>query len=854
MTARSAESDEYPPCGASSALLAAFLRALATLCILISALPAHTAHSIVIGVLAHRPAHEVAQRWHPLAAYLQEELGKGITVRVIALPYDELEAALARQQIDFALTNPSHFIALRNRNPLSGALVTLVPRAQGSGALNSFGGVIIVHPQREDLRTLGDLVDVHIAAVGPFSLGGYQAQAARMVDSGLPLPAAGRLSFVGTPHDRVVDAVLGGHADAGFVRSGVIEGMIAEGRLSAGAVRVLAAETLPGYPHQLSTRLYPEWPLFAAPHVNPDTARRVAAALLLLDADSPVAQALDIHGFSAAADYEAVERLLRSLRLPPFDGAPQFTWHDVWQRYLPWLLAFALSLALLSAAGFRTALLKRRHEQTQRHLAATLNAIPDLLFEVDGDERFIGVHTADPGQLYAPAERFLGCTVAETLPAEVAAVARQAIQEARLRGRSQGHRYALSTANGLRHFELCVARKEGSASTSPSFVCIARDISEAHQTTEALRRERDLFSTGPVVVLNWAPDLSGRVLAVSSNVGAVLGYSAAELCAANVRYTDLIHPDDVIAVTQELQACMNAGPDHFEQSYRLRTGSGEYRWFHDATRISRNRDGAVDAIRGYLFDQTWLKTLELERDAQAAALAKSNAELEQFAYVASHDLRQPLRMITSYAQLLEQELGTTLSGDTRRMLDFVAEGATRMDEMLVSLLEYSRVGRSGAPLSDFPVREALEEAIRFLEPAIAESAAAVEISGEWPHLHACRNELVRLFQNLLGNAIKYRRAGEAPEVHIDASAHPQGWLFSVSDNGIGIEPAQRERLFRVFQRLHTRTEYEGNGIGLAISRKIVERHGGRIWIEAGPGGRGSRFLFILAPRANPTPN
>lgn len=245
------------------------------------------------------------------------------------------------------------------------------------------------------------------------------------------------------------------------------------------------------------------------------------------------------------------------------------------------------------------------------------------------------------------------------------------------------------------------------------------------------------------------------------------------------------------------------------------------------------------------YDITERKRAEEALKAQTEALARSNAELEQFAYVASHDLRQPLRMVNSYVQLLERRLADKLDGDTHQMMHFAMDGAKRMDQMLVSLLEYSRVGRKGQPLVPLLSRNGVDEALHFLEPALNEARAKVKISGDWPEIVASRDEFTRLWQNLIGNAVKYRAPDRAPELQITVAPEENGWCFCVADNGIGIDPGQFDRLFRVFQRLQTRDKYEGTGIGLAVARKIVERHGGRIWVESDGLDQGCRFYFTF---------
>jgi light-regulated signal transduction histidine kinase (bacteriophytochrome) len=240
---------------------------------------------------------------------------------------------------------------------------------------------------------------------------------------------------------------------------------------------------------------------------------------------------------------------------------------------------------------------------------------------------------------------------------------------------------------------------------------------------------------------------------------------------------------------------------------------------------------------------------ELEKEVQVrrrieAELKRSNAELEQFAYVASHDLQEPLRMVASYVQLLARRYQGKLEGDADEFIQFAVDGATRMQALINDLLAYSRVGSKGKPLLPTDLDSVLDDALANLSVRLSETKAEVT-RAPLPPVVADSSQLTQLFQNLIGNALKFVTDGH-PQVRVAATSDEGLVRISVSDNGIGIDPRFEKRIFEVFQRLHTREEYPGTGIGLAVCRKIVERHGGRIWVES-KAGRGATFHFTLRP-------
>lgn len=258
--------------------------------------------------------------------------------------------------------------------------------------------------------------------------------------------------------------------------------------------------------------------------------------------------------------------------------------------------------------------------------------------------------------------------------------------------------------------------------------------------------------------------------------------------------------------------------------------------------LQRNDEGWPTGILEINWDVTARKRAERALEEHARELARSNADLEQFANVASHDLQEPLRMVASYTQLLAKRYGGRLDDRADRWIGYAVDGANRMQTLINDLLEYSRVGTRGGELSPVSAQAALEAALANLRIAIREAGAEVTHT-PLPVVQGDGTQLIQLFQNLIGNAVKFR-GEQAPQVVVSATLEGDEWVFSVRDNGIGIPPEFTERIFVIFQRLHERERYAGTGIGLAICKRIVERHGGRIWLETAPGA-GCTFFFTL---------
>ncbi|MGD9787271.1 MAG: ATP-binding protein [Sulfuricellaceae bacterium] len=344
-------------------------------------------------------------------------------------------------------------------------------------------------------------------------------------------------------------------------------------------------------------------------------------------------------------------------------------------------------------------------------------------------------------------------------------------------------------------------------------------------------------------IYGMAPD--GRLMFCNPSALRILGFAdASELLGKDIhRLIHHSHPDGSAYPAEECKVYA-----------ALREGRGQ----HEDKEVYWRADGSPVPVEYWSYPivqegktvgavVTFLDISERKRAEELLAkkideLTRSNAELERFAYVASHDLQEPLRMVASYVQLLAKRYRGRLDADADDFIHYAVDGATRMQQLINDLLAYSRVGTRGKEFSPTDCNRVVEDALFNLSRAIADSGAEIT-SDKLPNVMADRGQLVQLFQNLIANGIKFH--GEAkPDIHIGVSLAGGEWRFTVRDNGIGIAPEHRDRLFQIFQRLHSREEYPGTGIGLSICKRIVERHGGRIGVDSEPG-KGSTFWFTL---------
>lgn len=458
-------------------------------CLLLASSSVFAQDEIKIGILSFRSKPQTLSQWAPLATELNRAIPEYKFI-VEAYGLNELSAAVNARQVDFILTNSGHYVLMAHRSGLSAPLATMINLEQGK-PVSSFGGVIFTRADKTDINQLKDIRGKTVAVFSTDSLGGYQMEAYELIHAGMRIPQDIQLKKMGQSQDDIVTAVLSNNAEVGFVRSGLLESLVSEGKLDIAGIKILNRQDLPYFPDVVSTPLYPEWPFVSLPHISRELKRKVASFLLNIEANKALSQSLKIQGFDVPADYEPVVEVLRQLRMPPFDIAPEFTLSDVWNRYRWPIASSVAAFALILLLGFNLLLAIRRLKsekalvQSQSMLLtssnhrfeAVLHAVPDLMFEIDSTGRYLNVWGVRGDLLAAPENQLLGHTVEEMLPEDAAKEVLAAIAEADEKGASFGREISLQLPQGLCWFELSMSKRQSSLSKEVSFIVLSRDIS-----------------------------------------------------------------------------------------------------------------------------------------------------------------------------------------------------------------------------------------------------------------------------------------------------------------------------------------------------------------------------------------
>lgn len=479
---------------------------------------------------------------------------------------------------------------------------------------------------------------------------------------------------------------------------------------------------------------------------------------------------------------------------------------------------------------------------TSPHVVALLDAAGTVVAVNRGWRRFAEANEADPNRVGVGMNYLAVCEGALGDCAEKAQAIADGIR-AVLAGSAEAFdlEYACHSPTENRWFHATVARL---AWTGPPHVVVTHVDVTGYLRDQSLQLESEAHNRAilqnvidAIVTIN----ADGTIVMVNAAATRMFGYDADELIGRNV--TMLMPPSEAVRHSEHLMQYRQRGTPRIlgigrEVTARRRDGHEFPVWLTVTEAALPDRTMFVGLLR----DLTEQKAAEKSRQRQARALALSNAELEQFAYVASHDLQEPLRMVTSYLQLLEHRYGDKLDKDAHEFIQFSIDGAARMRQLINDMLTVSRVTTSGKSFEAADTEAALSAAKANLRLVIDETHTTVT-HDPLPLVRADPTQMVQLFQNLLSNAMKFRREDPA-KIHVSYRREAERHRFGVTDNGIGIDARYFERIFMMFQRLHSRADYPGTGVGLAVCRKIVERHGGRIWVESEPG-RGSTFWFTI---------
>ena len=385
---------------------------------------------------------------------------------------------------------------------------------------------------------------------------------------------------------------------------------------------------------------------------------------------------------------------------------------------------------------------------------------------------------------------------------------------------------------------------------------IVRDRTERKRAEEAMREVQEAFrrafEDAPIgmALFGVAAADRARLLQVNHSLCEITGLAARELEA--VTLDQITHPYDLDTEQPLLERLLSGDIPNYQLEKRFLRGDGKTVWVvfnastvHDSSGRLLYGIAQVQDITRRKQTEDRLAKVAAELEHRATELERSNADLQEFAYVASHDLSEPLRMVSSYVQLLARRYGGRLDSDADEFIAFAVDGVNRMQRLIDDLLAYSRAGTQEYRIGPVDCGELVRDTLAGMQTTVTESGATVVV-GDLPTVRGDEGQLRQLFQNLIGNGIKFR-GDDPPRVEVAAEREGAAWRFSVADNGIGIDPRHAERIFSVFKRLHTRDKYAGSGVGLSICKRIVERHDGRIWVEQSELG-GSRFCFTIPDR------
>ncbi len=834
-------------------------------------------------ILAVRPKAETEARWKSLIDYLNRANPEK-PLELLALTYPELESAIREKRVDFVLTQPAHYIALTQREGLLSPLASLIETQDGK-PVTALAGLILTRSDHKTIQSLGDLAGKRIAASSVTSLGSYQAQAYELQLRGINLATDATVIETGQPQDLAIEQLLAGKVDVAFVRTGLLEAMAREKKLDKSHLRIINPRD-EGFPLAHSTRLYPQWPVAAMPWTEETFARNVAAAILTLPHGGDTARAADIHGFGIPGDYRLVEELLRNLRLPPFDAAPEVTVDDIVKQYA-WVIAI-VGLGFIGGGMLFIVTLARSNRRLKRERARTALAMSELsatearfraIFE-NVDALSIKGYLADGTLAYwnQASQTLYGYSADEAIGQSMIELIIPSPLQQRVRGAMQ---WMFANKTGMPAGRLTLRHKDGhpvevysshtvveTADRGPMIFGLDIDLKDLVSAEQALRdseaRQRMILETLGEGV--FGTDIDGICTFMNPAGLAQLGFSESEVLGHSVH--SLFHHHHTDGTPYPAEEC----PMRLTASDGRARRSEEIFWRKNrdmlpvrVTVTPIRHEGEVSGIVVAFSDISEVQqhARELERHRQnletevkqrteqleIARLAAETASRSKSAFLAnmSHEIRTPLNAVLGMVHLLRRDNPTQIQVDR---LDKIDAASQHLLAVINDILDISKIeaGKLQLDATTVDINTILKRVVSVLGERAREKKLVLrtETDNFTQSMIGDPTRITQCLINYTANAIKFTEQGS---ITIRARRYSENGdeillRFEVEDTGIGIAEESIPRLFGIFEQADTSTtrKFGGTGLGLAITRRLAELMGGEVGVNSQLGS-GSCFWF-----------